>query len=825
MLQSCDILAVQEHWLFSFQLADIESYFPTHTAFSRAVDENNPLPPTQKPRGYGGVSVLCRRSMAFKTRRLPLGDCRLVVVEVASSPPLCICNVYMPCRNTKGEKSGDGYKSCLDQIREVLLTYCSTHVVLLVGDLNASLATRKGNQQDMLLKQFVKQFDLSSKQEGECTFFHPNKNDQAEIDYILYSDRGVDVVKSVNVMSKDAENTSDHVPVVASLNIETEQVHVSNQKIKCKPKWDKCDIAIYKQTVRENLHPFSTFQLKSNSEIDILQPLGHLNSVLKMATVESIPKHKSEVQIKKLKHRPWSEDIFQAVRNCRLKWWEWRKAGAVHDPDNQHYIAMTKARKFLRKMQRQEAVRSRIEKVEEIMNSQDDSRSFFKLIRQQRKSAATQTRCLVVDGKSCETDDEICNGWAAHFQKLATPLMHDDFDQQYKAQVDSDVEHIASLCETEQQPIEKIAEKEVHSALKRLKNNKAMDSLGLTSEHFKLGGRDLISFLTDFLNHIVSTKHISVVLKEGIVTPIFKKGDDTDPGNYRGITVTPVLLKILEHVLNTRHNKILIESQSRLQRGFTQGSSSINAALVLTECVLESKNNKQDILLTTIDTQKAFDVVDQNSLLRKLFLDGVQGDDWLLLKDLYSDCSSRIKWAGHLSDPFLIEQGVRQGGVLSTSHYKRYNNPLLLHLEDTYSEVKIGSINVPHITVADDLALLSREKPTMQTMIWDVGNNANRERYFIHPTKSCCLMFCAGRRVDSTDFVLSGQRVASDTSTIHLGIKRDVSGKANIDEKVALGRRTAYSLMGAGFHSVNGLKVSQNAHIWQTFVVPRMVYG
>ena len=83
----------------------------------------------------------------------------------------------------------------------------------------------------------------------------------------------------------------------------------------------------------------------------------------------------------------------------------------------------------------------------------------------------------------------------------------------------------------ESQPIEHITEKEVVDAIRRLKNNKAMDSL----EHFKLGGRDLVTFLTEFLNYIVSSKHVSALLKEGIVTPIFKKGDDTDPGNYRGM--------------------------------------------------------------------------------------------------------------------------------------------------------------------------------------------------------------------------------------------------------------------------------------------------
>ena len=145
------------------------------------------------------------------------------------------------------------------------------------------------------------------------------------------------------------------------------------------------------------------------------------------------------------------------------------------------------------------------------------------------------------------------------------------------------------------------------------------------------------------LNYLISSRSISVVLKEGILTPIFKKGDPSVPGNYRGVTVTPVLLKVLEHILNSRHNKHFHNTQSRLQKGLTAGGSALNAAFILSECISEATNTKQDLYLTTLDTQKAFDVVDQNSLLRKLYLDGVHGDDWLLLKDLYSDCSSRIK--------------------------------------------------------------------------------------------------------------------------------------------------------------------------------------
>ena len=61
----------------------------------------------------------------------------------------------------------------------VINTYGKTHAVLAVGDLNASLMTRPGNQQDALLKQFVETNGLSFKQTGENTFFHPNKHDKA----------------------------------------------------------------------------------------------------------------------------------------------------------------------------------------------------------------------------------------------------------------------------------------------------------------------------------------------------------------------------------------------------------------------------------------------------------------------------------------------------------------------------------------------------------------------------------------------------------------------------------------------------------------------
>ncbi|MEW8547407.1 MAG: reverse transcriptase domain-containing protein, partial [Candidatus Thiodiazotropha sp.] len=281
----------------------------------------------------------------------------------------------------------------------------------------------------------------------------------------------------------------------------------------------------------------------------------------------------------------------------------------------------------------------------------------------------------------------------------------------------------------------------------------------------------------------------------------------------------------VEHILNKRHNARLGESQSHLQKGFTAGSSSIDAALILSECIAEAKNMDKPLILATLDAQKAFDVVDHCILLRKLFSDGITGDDWLLLHNMYVDLTSVVKWEANLSNPINIRQGVRQGGVLSTSHYKRYNNPLLLEVENRFTGALIGHIQIPHVTVADDLALLTHSQLEMQFMLDCSYSYAGRNRYVIHPTKSCVLTYPFGRKVPEATYFIGGDRVQQENQTKHLGVLRDTSQKPNIPEKINLGRRTAYSLMGAGFHSMNGLKQSVNGKLWSTYVIPRVIYG
>ena len=166
--------------------------------------------------------------------------------------------------------------------------------------------------------------------------------------------------------------------------------------------------------------------------------------------------------------------------------------------------------------------------------------------------------------------------------------------------------------------------------------------------------------------------------------------------------------------------------------------------------------------------------------------------------------TSSVKWESQLLSPFVIRQGVCQGGVLSTSHYKRYNKPLLFQLEDKYTGMVVGSIQISNIMVADDLALVSDSKDEMQYMLEDSRGFANQEHCMVHLTKSGMLVYGNGSK-PNYDFTMFNQPIKIEQRCTHLGIFRDNKIKVNIGEKVSLARKTAYTLTGAGLHAGNGV--------------------
>ena len=127
---------------------------------------------------------------------------------------------------------------------------------------------------------------------------------------------------------------------------------------------------------------------------------------------------------------------------------------------------------------------------------------------------------------------------------------------------------------TKNQPIQPITEKELKDAINSINRRKSADYYNITIEHFLYSEDQIISILLLLINNIFRTGEIPDSLKIGLLSPIYKNmGSKNDATNYRGITVLPVLSKIIESIIKVRIQPNIKNMQNPSQRGFTNGAS------------------------------------------------------------------------------------------------------------------------------------------------------------------------------------------------------------------------------------------------------------
>ena len=103
------------------------------------------------------------------------------------------------------------------------------------------------------------------------------------------------------------------------------------------------------------------------------------------------------------------------------------------------------------------------------------------------------------------------------------------------------------------------------------------------------------------------------------VCPLYKKGDKSNPANYRPISLTCILCKVLEHIIASnlcKHfsdNNILYD----LQHGFRERRSCETQLLHLVEDISRNMDKGHQTDLILLDFSKAFDKVNHMKLISK----------------------------------------------------------------------------------------------------------------------------------------------------------------------------------------------------------------
>ena len=289
--------------------------------------------------------------------------------------------------------------------------------------------------------------------------------------------------------------------------------------------------------------------------------------------------------------------------------------------------------------------------------------------------------------------------------------------------------------------------------------------------------RDSLPVIAFYLTIIINTSIVTYIYPNGWklphVVPFFKNGDPDEVGNYRPISLLPILSKILEKIVSNQliayleNNNLL----SHTQHGFRPRLSTETALMKLSESIYKNIDEKNISLLILLDLSKAFDSVSHNILLRKCMNLSI---DPLWFKSYLENRNQCVRLGNNISSPKQVEFGVPQGSILGPVLFIIYINDMARVLRDCLL-----------IQYADDSQILLKGSIYELDILIERAENLLNEakRYFqrnglnINESKTKC-MFIGSRQYiaqipEDTVINFNGFAINKSESVKNLGVYYD----------------------------------------------------
>ena len=153
---------------------------------------------------------------------------------------------------------------------------------------------------------------------------------------------------------------------------------------------------------------------------------------------------------------------------------------------------------------------------------------------------------------------------------------------------------------------------------------------------------------------------------KALVSAIYKKGKKDLPANYRPVSLTCILSKIMEHVI-VSHTMSHLDRHSILdnkQHGFRSGLSCETQLVLVIHEWSSSLNEKRQVDMALLDFSKALDKVAHRRLIHKLEYYGITGHTCKWISVFLNHHTQEVVLNGAHSSTSDVVSGVPQGTVL-----------------------------------------------------------------------------------------------------------------------------------------------------------------
>ena len=223
------------------------------------------------------------------------------------------------------------------------------------------------------------------------------------------------------------------------------------------------------------------------------------------------------------------------------------------------------------------------------------------------------------------------------------------------------------------------------------------------------------------------------------ITPVYKKGAKDSLGNYRPISVLPLLAKVFEKLINKQllhyfeTNNLFYDEQYGFRKKYSTKLSLASLANDMSKSLDEGKIT----LGVFIDFRKAFDTINHNILCKKLEYYGVKGLHLQWIRNYLSDRTQFVTYDGKLSCKKDVTCGVPQGSVLGPTLFLIYINDLPASSEHFTFKIFADDTNLFHTFPTDehDIDMLPINRHLQDVVNWCKVNkltiNMSKTNYIV----------------------------------------------------------------------------------------------
>ena len=352
--------------------------------------------------------------------------------------------------------------------------------------------------------------------------------------------------------------------------------------------------------------------------------------------------------------------------------------------------------------------------------------------------------------------------------------------------------------------------------------------------------REIMKFLHQTLSTLWKKKKVPSGLKESVIRPFLKniEKDQTDPTNYRPVSLLNTTMKVYEQIIKERLVTMLEKRRffTELQAAYRKGRSTVDHLLVLQEIFYhyrytrngsKQRWKKKALYYAFMDLRKAFDTVPRRKLFQKLRRAGVTGNMLAVIKDLYTNNRATVRIGNFESEYFWINSGVMQGSKLGPILFNIFINDLLQQLHNSQRGVELGEGVISALGFADDIVLIADTPAQLQVLIdicgtWSINNGMS-----FNNDKCKILVLNASKKDHS--FKLLGKEVEIVKMVKYLGVLLSRSRQtslytSHISKMIAKAETRVNSIRHMGFHS-DGLRPETSTRMYKILVRPIMEYA